>query len=214
MAIKTEQSINFLEKEWESENGWHYSGDKMEKFNKIYDISYHIVQEMLQMSSCMHKEWLFFKHKEVQALILHDSKKLDEIWNKFKKEWNLFSNETNQMFKEMELLSEKLLQEWRYKYTYEFPHVYEKEDYMYSRVNHNKQRTTMWEEFKEIWGLEPQNYNEDFLEELLKDTENDFESYEEEWYEFLIEGNYHSYDSYSLLEKNEIWNYFISYVSL
>lgn len=209
MTSRIEQSINFLKTEWESENRFHHDVDKFKQFNSIYDISSTVVQEMLQMTHCMHKEWLFFKYNKIGGLIFHDSKKLDEIWNEFKQDWDLFSSESNRMFKEMELLSEDLLIEWRMKYTYEFPHVYEKEDYCNYKVNYNKKRTVMWEEFKTIWDLDPQNYDESLYNSLKEETRRYFDCYDHcKWMQFLTESNYHSYDSFSLLQKNEIWKYF------
>lgn len=39
-----------------------------------------------------------------------------EIWNIFKCKWQLNKIETEVMLKEMELLSDNMLTEWRYKY--------------------------------------------------------------------------------------------------
>lgn len=208
----TEQSIDFLKIEWESESKLYYNGDKPKQFNSIYDVSSTTVQEMMCMTPCMHKEWLFLKYNEIRGSILHSSKKLDEVWGNFKQSWDLFSPETNQMFKEIELLSDEMLIEWRMKYTYEFPHVYEKEDYINYKVIYNKKRTVMWEEFKTIWDTDPQNYDESLYNSLKEEIQRYFDDHDYyRWRSFLTDSNYHSYDSYSLLQKHEIWNYFVSY---
>lgn len=53
------------------------------------------------------------------------------------------------MFKEMELLSDNMLREWRIKYTNEYPHVYEGEYWGRQKAKKDKTKVEMWEEFKE-----------------------------------------------------------------
>ena len=111
----------------------------------------------------------------------------------------------------MKLLSDTLLWEWRYKYTFAYPEVYEK-DYFMALDNANKENKTKaehWEEFKMIWDLEPNDYSEVLLEEynklinfyLCDDDTNFFDEYPRTFWEFRENANYHSFDSYSILKQ-------------
>ena len=118
--------------------------------------------------------------------------------------------ESKVMFKEMELLSENMISEWRLKYNFVYPHVYEKDYNHYSCVQRVKSQ--LWKEFKEIWEIDISDYNEIKYNEMIKyineieceSSENYFKEYPRNFFEFRENANYHSFDSYSILEQFEI----------
>jgi hypothetical protein len=139
---------------------------------------------------------------------------LTEVWKEFKEFWQYNSKETILMFNEMELLSEKMIREWRLKYKFKYPHVYEIDDNHCSGVQREyelKSKSQLWIEFKEIWEIDILDYNEEKYNEMAKyinEIEGDLEDYRKRYprnfYDFRENANYHSFDSYSILEKFEI----------
>lgn len=152
----------------------------------------------------------YIKKTETQVI----EKTLAQVLDDFKEFWQYDSEESKVMFKEMELLSENMIREWRLKYNFTYPHVYERDDNHYSCVQRDyrlKSKVQLWEEFKEIWEIDISDYNEDKYDEMVKyiseincDDSNYFKDYPRNFYEFRENANYHSFNSYSVLEKFEI----------
>jgi hypothetical protein len=118
------------------------------------------------------------------------------------------------MFKEMELLSENMLEEWRLKYNFVYPHVYQRDMINYNCLQRDyrlKSKAQLWEEFKEIWEIDILDYNEikynemkEYIGEISCDDENYFKDYPRNFYEHCENANYHSFDGYSAIEQFEI----------
>jgi hypothetical protein len=116
-----------------------------------------------------------------------------EVWGSFKEYLNYDNPETKIALKDMELLSETMFGEWVKKLGIR--------GYDYYGSSDNKSFIELWNEFKEIWGINPDDYNEDELNEMLYTISN---TYCEEFQEYLTDMNYHSYKWYSIGEQYEI----------
>jgi hypothetical protein len=142
------------------------------------------------------------------------NKTLKEVLSEFKNFWEYDKPESKVMFKEMELLSKNMLDEWRLKYKFVYPHVYESHESNHSYNTgdyHLKSKAQLWDEFKEIWEIDTSNYNEDkykemseYINEILCDDYNYSKDYPRNFFDFCENSNYHSFDSYSILEQFEI----------
>ena len=127
--------------------------------------------------------------------------KKDKTWEEFKTEWDLENNTT--MFEEISKLSDNMMNEWTMKYKNRYPHVYD----IY-QDDDEKSKSELWEEFKEIWELDFENYNEDVYNKMSEDLREQGQLtnfMRNTWYEWKTNANYHSYDSYSIIEQHEIW---------
>lgn len=192
---------NVVYKLWEE---WKY-------YNKYYcnfTIRYNTIKNKKCECSMIDKPSKSCDHKKIQ-------KSIKEVWDEFKIYWDYDKEKSGKMFKEIGLLSDVMMKEWFYKYTFRFPHVYENDEcYSYNfdyEKFKSKSKSDLWEEFKEIWSIDPENYNEDKLNEMSKyinsvecDNENYIKNYPRNFYEFCEDSNYHSYDSYSILEQYQI----------
>ncbi len=215
VKMEIEKLPKILQKEWSTVVSY-YSNEKdtvvFEKFRKRYDdFKGASVEELLSMSDVVYTEWKYWKYQNRYET---DFDSLTDILSEFKNFWQYDSEETKTMFKEMELLSNRMLQEWRLKYNFVYPHVYERDDNHYSCVQrdyHLKPKAQLWEEFKEIWDIDTSNYNEDrykemvdYINEIEVDDTNYFKDYPRNFFEYRENANYHSFDSYSILEQFEI----------
>ena len=170
-----------------------------EDFKKAWDPDFVFVKENLDVPETANTEWKFWRDN-----IYHGKESLEKQWEIFKTFWNLGSDETNIVFEEMSNLSTGLLREWRYKYNFKYTHVYEG----YNNVDYSKSKAQMWEEFKDIWDLDMDAYDEYEYNRMIKETEGEVDDYDA-WYNFRENANYHSYDSYSVRERYEIWCRFV-----
>jgi len=155
------------------------------------------VEEFLSVSDTVYTQWRVWMSKNYRSTDFKNE------WNKFKLFWELDTEKSKVMFKEMELLSENMLCEWVS---------------CVQRDYHLKSKVQLWDEFKEIWEIDIDNYNEDkykemsdYVNEIECDSENYFKDYPRNFFEFRENANYHSFDSYSLLEKFEICEYWEEY---
>lgn len=214
----TAQLQGILKKEWL--NFQTYNDNSFDQFKKQYNnLVGDSVNEFIKIDNIVYDEWYYFKLEKRYDMYLKD---FDKVWNEFKQFWNLNSNETIQVFTEMKLLSKDLLQEWRYKYMFVYPGVYEKAIYgdeywkkhdIYSK----KSKMELWNEFKEIWDIDINDYDEHLLNEIkafvnqVDEYENTCQEYPRNFWEYRENGNYHSFYSYSFLEKEEICKMWLEY---
>lgn len=220
LKIKVANLPELLQKEWYAIIRYYSTKNnivRFEEFKKRYDnFEGPTIEEFLTISNVMYSEWKKFKcinDYDTHFLEIHDKveveKSLTQVWNQFKDCWQYDSEESTVMFKEMELLSEKMLYEWRLKYNFE-SHIYE--DYYTTYDEYSKKsKAQLWKEFKEIWEIDISDYNENKYNEMVKyiseiecDSENYFKEYPQNFFEFCENANYHSFDSYSVLEQFEI----------
>lgn len=215
VKMEVEKLPRILQKEWSTAVSY-YSKDTdtvvFEKFKKRYDnFEGASIEELLRMSDVVYTEWKYWKYQNKYET---DFDSLTDILSEFKNFWQYDSEETKTVFKEMELLSDRMLYEWRLKYKFTYPHVYERDDNHYSCVQrdyHLKSKAQLWEEFKEIWDIDTSNYNEDkykemaeYINEIEVDDANYFKYYPRNFFDYRENSNYHSFDSYSILEQFEI----------
>jgi hypothetical protein len=199
-----------LQKEWACTSRYYSSKtdtEVFEEFKKRWEQFEGLsVQEFLNVSDVIYTEWTFWKYKNHYDTNFKIANKFfTEVWNEFKIFWELNTAESKVMFKEMELLSENMLHEWRMKYSFDYPRVYENDvqrNYDYTL----KSKTQLWDEFKEIWEIDISNYNEDKYEKMIVYV-SEFQG-EDGFYRFRENANYHSFDSYSLLEQFEFCEYY------
>lgn len=161
-------------------------------------------EEFLSVSDAVYIQWKLWSYKNYG---IEFKKTLTEVWNDFKTFWELDSEESKVMFKEMELLSENMLDEWSMKYNFDYPHVYEKDNNHWSCVQREyrlKSKVQLWNEFKEIWDIDIDDYNEDKYKEMNKYISEIECEDSEKFFRYRENANYHSFDSYSLLEQFEI----------
>ena len=177
-------------------------------FQEIWDVTTPTVHEILSQPETVYNEWCDYNCRFVREF----TEDLATRWSEFKTFWDLDSDATKQMFEEMANLSEDLLREWRFKYNFDHPHVYEKEWKGTMTWDTNKPKVQLWKEFKRIWRLNMVAYNEDKfnrivagIEDLVPDVDYD----EQAWFNYREDANYHSYDSYPVLEQYEIWRDFV-----
>jgi hypothetical protein len=122
-----------IQKEWVSVCRFYSSKTDVqvfEDFKKRWDdFKGQTVDEFLSVSDVVYTQWKVWKYKNNYDINFKKGsgieKSLTEVWNEFKLFWELDTEESKLMFKEMELLSENLLCEWRMKYSFDYPHVYE-----------------------------------------------------------------------------------------
>lgn len=215
-----------LQKEWYTVTRYH--SDKkdtvFEEFKKRYDnFEGPTIEEFLAIPKVVYTEWENWKYSKgyhtnfkeyIKKYRSNDTevkiKTLTEVWNQFKEFWQYNSDVASKvMFSEMELLSENMIREWRFKYNFTYIHVYEEYNSKYETYS-KKSKAQLWEEFKEIWEIEIDNYNEEKYNEMVKyigeiecDDENYFKD-PQNFYEYCEDSNYHSFGSYSVLEQFEI----------
>jgi hypothetical protein len=222
-----------LQKEWECVVGYYSSETDtvFEEFKKRYDnFEGTTIEELLAIPKVVYTEWNNWKYRNGYETTFNTDinergwkvkskveKSLTQVFNQFKEFWQYDSEESKVMFKEMEHLSEKMNQEWRLKYNFVYPHVYERDNNHYS-CYHLKSKAQLWEEFKEIWEIEISDYNEnkynemiEYISEIECDSENYFKEYPQNFFDFRENANYHSFYSYSVLEQFEIcedWDHY------
>ena len=196
-----------LYNEWRKVCGYYSRRSDLEiwnDFKSTWDVNSISVKEILAVSDTVNQEWVYWRMKNN---IYYEIKDLSSIWNSFKKEWQFDSDETKRVFEEMSKLSDHMLNEWRYKYNYTYTHVYE--DRWTNNVDYNKSKSKLWDEFKEIWQLDFDNYNEDEYKRMRDSIESgDYD--DQAWFNFRENANYHSFDSYSIREQYDIWYDFLS----
>lgn len=193
-----------LEKEYNDP----YTNKKI--FNEYYKGGY--IQEFIELPEIVYKEWSYWKNEYNRRLfeeVERDS--FDEYFLAFKDYWQYNTSETQQVFKEMKLLSDSMIREWREKYTFSSAYEYEgyesyiKSDYL------SKSKVQLWEEFKKFWKLVPENYSEYKFEQYLKfihkcetNYKNYSKNYPRNFWEYRENANYHSFDSYSVLKQYNV----------
>lgn len=180
-----------------------------EDFKKRYNnFEGEIIEEFLDMPENVYWEWCEWREYKDYQLDFNE-KTFTEAWDEFKF-WQYNSEESKVMFKEMDLLSESMNQEWRFKYNFVYPHVYE-ENYQKNFKNYRllsenklklkselydefrdicrpeflkKSKAQLWKEFKDTWQLEFQDklYNEKV--EYINEVKNDFLDIPIENYDF------------------------------
>ena len=69
----------------------------------------------------------------------------------------------------------------------------------------------LWNEFKEIWDIDTDDYNEDKYKEMNKYVSEIKCEDSEKFFRYRENANYHSFDSYSLLEQFEICEHYEQY---
>lgn len=194
------EEIN-LKKEWNNVLKYWSKDNKdvrMERFKKFYNnFEGPEIQEFISVSDTVYKEWDYWKTNNGYDSEFTKSKSFNEAWKEFKDYWQYDTPQSQVMFEEMKIMSNNMLREWRIEYT--------NEEY------HMKSKSEMWEEFKIKWEIDLENYNEDYykemksyVHEMLRDNNNYYKEYPRNFSDFRENANYHSYDSYSLLEQYEI----------
>lgn len=150
-----------------------------EDFKKLYNnFEGTTIEEFLDMPENIYWEWCEWREYNNLEVDFNE-KTFTEVWDEFKEFWQYNSEESKVMFKEMDLLSESMTQEWRLKYNFVYPHVYE-ENYQENFTNYRllgdklklqselydefrdicrpeflkKTKAQLWEEFKDTWQLE------------------------------------------------------------
>jgi len=246
MEIKTYYELDeilklhpLLQKEWQCVR---FSGDNQkvlfEKFKKLYDnFKGPTIDEFLSMPDVVYNLWEAFKRRNGYNLVfkkyIHPGelyrytkdelrkhskiKTLTEVWNEFKEFWKYDSLESKVMFKEMGLLSENMLREWDFKYN--FTQACDYGDYHCRQEEREKKpKTKLWEEFKEKWEIDVDNYDElkyDSMEEYVNHFVDDYKDYCSDYprnfWEYCEDANYHSFDSYTILAKVELCQEWSSY---
>lgn len=174
------------------------------KFSEYYQGKY--IQEFIDLPEIVYNEWRYYSRME------YNVGTFDEEFKNFKDSWQYNTSETQQVFNEMKLLSNTLTTEWRIKYTFHSIYIYESYESCRKGDYESKTKAQLWDEFKKIWDLDPENYSEYLLseyQELIYECDKDsetiyFENYPRTFWEFREDSNYHSYDSYSVLEQYRI----------
>ena len=115
------------------------------------------------------------------------------------------------MFQEMDQIkmSNRMYNEWHMKSNFDFPHIYEEEEQ--ETDYYLKSKVELWKEFKEVWEIDIENYNEDKYKEMA-DFINEIKSndHDQQFYYYRENANYHSFDSYSIFEQFDICQYYYS----
>ena len=223
---------DILQREWNEVTRFHSikTGDQVFKeFKQRYDnFQGPTIDGFLKMTDAVYKEWRFWKYQNIYntEFISYNNnteteKTLTQVWKEFREYWQFDTEESNKMFEEMEYLSDKMLNEWRLKYTFEYPHVYEKDSTHYSGVQRDyedKSKAQLFNEFKVIWDMDMAAYTEDIFNEMNEyvngisgDNIRYFKDYPATFWEYCEDSNHHSFDSYSVLEQFEICEHWEEY---
>lgn len=88
----------------------------------------------------------------------------------------------------------------------------EKDEVVYTNGTERKvTKSELWKEFKDIWEIDVLDYNENkynemilYINETTSDNKQYFKDYPRDFFEYREDSNYHSYDSYSVIEQFEI----------
>ena len=208
-----------LQKEWQCVVRYYSEKSDttlFDEFKKRYEGP--TIEEFLAIPKVIYIEWENWKYRNgyetnfkkyiKERSSTETTKTFTEVFCEFKNFWEYDSEESKIVFSEMEHLSENMICEWRLKYNFVYPHVYEKG---VRRDYRMKSKFQLWEEFKEIWEIDILDYNETkynemnkYISEIECDSENYFKEYPQNFFEFRENANYHSFDSYSVLEQFEI----------
>ena len=200
-----------MKEEWHEICGYHSiktAQEVFEEFIKRYDeCKGPTLNEFLSMPDTAYTEWQYWKYCQ-RYYQDFKQKSFSQVWTEFKDYWQLDTLESKLIFKEMELLSDNMRHEWRLKYRFRYPHVYEE----FQRGYELKSKAQLWKEFKEIWEIDVANYNEDkmtrmldFISRIEWDSREDYrDNYPRNFFEYREDSNYHSYDSFSTLQQYEI----------
>lgn len=198
-----------LQKEWHSINkSFSFKSDLevFEDFRKQYN-NFEDIDDFLAAcsSNVVYNEW-----ERWRPHYRWNEETLIVLFNKFKELWQYATNETKTMFNEMGLLSENMIREWRLKYEFVYTHVYEMYNCKYDDIV-KKSKTQLWKEFKETWDIDIDSYDEDkynnmasYVNKIECDTEDYFQRYPRNFFEFRENGNYHSFGNYSIIEQFDI----------
>lgn len=188
------------------------------KFNKYYKGKY--IEEFIYLPEIVYNEWKYWKN-ELNIRMIEPVEKytFDKYFQDFKDYWQYNTPETLKVFEEMKLLSDSLINEWRHKYSFSSACDYEDHDCYINNKYMTKTKAELWEEFKTVWDLNPEDYSEHLLEEYQEfikececDNTNYFDDYPRNFREYREDSNYHSFDSYSILKKFNVckeWSDFI-----
>lgn len=195
-----------LQKEWNAVNQYSTTKTKdsvFEDFKIQYDnFEGKTIEEFITMPKVVYTEWTNWKYTK-RYYTSFNNKTLTVVWNEFKDFWQYDSEESKVMFKEMEFLSHDMIMEWRMKYNFEYTHIYEDYNAKYEDLV-KKSKSQLWEEFGDIWEIDFSNYNENKYNEM-RDYVSEIQCEGgEEFFGFCEDANYHSFDSYSMLEQFNI----------
>lgn len=169
------------------------------------------IKEFTNMSNSVYIEWKYWKCINGYLTEFGD-KSLTNVWNEFKTDYGLYTLESNEMFQEMDQIkmSNRMYNEWHMKSNFDFPHIYEEEEQ--ETDYYLKSKAQLWEEFKKVWEIDIENYNEDKYKEMI-DFINEIKSndlHDQQFYKYRENANYHSFDSYSIFEQFDICQYYYS----
>ena len=115
-----------------------------------------LVEEFLNFPSAVYVQWIRWRNELTTSIQAKTKSKqtLNHVLTEFKNFWEFDKPVSKVMFKEIELLSENMLSEWRY-------NVYEYEDCICTDDQFEyKSKAQLWLEFKEFWEIDVLNYNE------------------------------------------------------
>ena len=162
------------------------------KYKNHYSKDFEIGWNSKKNSRC--RCWYDCKHVKKQQTF-------SDVWVEFKNDFQLNTPESKLIFEEMDKIkmSNSMLQEWSYKHYNDHPHVYGDSD--------GKTKSQLWNEFKETWEIDIDDYNEKKYDEMADEIKKGLtNSGYEKWFEFI--DDYNNYENYSIIEKYEIWNNF------
>lgn len=100
---------------------------------------------------------------------------------------------------EIELLSPGMLIEWRYKCNFaNYPYIFEGFNYDVE----DKTLLQLWEQFKEIWCIDVNNYDEKYYNEKVMFITDIY--FDPDFLEYLRKSNRERFNEYSVIEQYEI----------
>lgn len=197
-----------LQNEWNDRNK-----STMYDFKEDYlDFQGPSITEFLNVNELMYNQWKFWKkifeydttfiEFKGKSIICgkcafhgkdyyHVHITFTEVWNKFKDFWQLDTKETQTVFKEMEVLSKELLQEWT--------------DHVYDNIIDNEPIPKLWKTFKKFYKINKNNKcNEDEFKRKRNYVNKIRSEQYDKFYEYCTDSNYHSFDSYTLHQQYHI----------
>jgi hypothetical protein len=178
-----------------------------------------LVNEFLQVNDAVNREWKEYKRKNYPNYLIRNVEndisnysKMTDMWSAFKRFWELNTMESNLMFEEINYInmSDGMLREWRIKYNFKYPYVYELDNRAkYGNIiNENylsKTKFQLWNDFREIWNIDLQNYTEYKFTKMCKFI-NDIYINDEDYkfFHYCQKNNYHNFEIFSILQQYEI----------
>jgi len=198
----------YLYEEWLNVLNFHsssYTKERLINFFEVWCITPNGIcdetQEISELTRVVNKLWINWRKNNYYDynfnrynIVFIEKSNIKLAWKLFKIDYEFDTENSQQMFKEMNKISNSLLNEW---------YLYEKMYFYFSKV-------TLWKSFKERFKLNFNSYNEDYFEYIINEIQEfmyeinlDFNELSR-WWNHLENNGHFYFDTYSVLQRYSI----------